>query len=51
MKGREYTGYVYVKEESVGTKKGLEYWICLALEFNKKAKASKKKAKATPQSP
>ena len=47
MKGREYTGYVYVKEESVGTKKGLEYWICLALEFNKKAKASKKSTRSS----
>jgi len=45
MKGREYKGYIYVKEDVIPTKKELERWISLALEFNKKAKASKKKKK------
>lgn len=45
MKGREYKGYVYVNEEGMKTKKDFEHWVGLALEFNKKAKASKKKAK------
>jgi TfoX/Sxy family transcriptional regulator of competence genes len=45
MKGREYKGYVYVSEEGIKTKKDLDYWIQLALEFNKLAKASKKKKK------
>jgi TfoX/Sxy family transcriptional regulator of competence genes len=45
MKGREYKGYVYVNEEGMKTKKDFDYWIGLALEFNKKAKASKKKVK------
>lgn len=46
MKGREYKGYVYVNEESIKTKKDLEYWIALALDFNKRAKASKPARKA-----
>jgi TfoX/Sxy family transcriptional regulator of competence genes len=45
MRGREYKGYVYVSEEGIKTKKDLDYWIRLALEFNKLAKSSKKKNK------
>jgi TfoX/Sxy family transcriptional regulator of competence genes len=45
MKGREYKGYVYISEEGIKTKKDLDYWVQLALEFNKLAKASKKKKK------
>jgi len=45
MKGREYKGYVYVHEDVVKTKKDLNYWVNLALEFNKYAKAAKKKKK------
>ena len=45
MKGREYKGYVYVNEEGIKTKKDLDYWIRLALEFNRLAKSSKKKKK------
>ena len=36
-------GFVFVGPEGTNRKKNLEYWIGLALEFNKKAKASKKK--------
>ena len=43
MKGREYKGFVYVSEEGIKTKKDLDYWVRLALEFNKIAKSSKKK--------
>jgi TfoX/Sxy family transcriptional regulator of competence genes len=43
MKGRECKGYVYVKEDAVQRKKDFDYWINLALSFNPKAKASKKK--------
>jgi len=43
MKNREYKGYVYVAEDSITTKKELEYWLSLALLFNSKAKASKSK--------
>ncbi|HVF96686.1 MAG TPA: TfoX/Sxy family protein [Flavisolibacter sp.] len=45
MKGREYKGYVYVLEEAIKSKKDFDYWIGLALEFNTRAKSSKKKAK------
>jgi len=45
MRGREYKGYVYVSEEGIKTKSDLDYWIQLALEFNKRAKSSKKKKK------
>jgi TfoX/Sxy family transcriptional regulator of competence genes len=49
MKGREYRGFVYVSGEGMKTKKQLEYWVGLALEFNKRAKASKKRlGKKTP---
>ena len=43
MKGREYKGWVLISEEGMKTKKDFDYWISLALDFNKKAKASKKK--------
>ncbi|MEO6838534.1 MAG: TfoX/Sxy family protein [Ginsengibacter sp.] len=42
MKGREYKGYCYVNEEGMKTKREFNYWVALALDFNKKAKASKK---------
>jgi len=45
MKGREYKGYVYVNEDCLQTKAGLNYWVTLALDFNKKAKSSGKKQK------
>ncbi|MDN3655233.1 TfoX/Sxy family protein [Ferruginibacter paludis] len=35
-------GYAWVDIEALGTKKKLEYWIKLALEYNKLAKPSKK---------
>ncbi len=43
MRGREYKGYVYVDEKSVASKKQLDYWVKLCLDFNKEAKASRKK--------
>jgi len=43
--GRPMKGYVFVSEEGLKTKKDFDYWINLCLEFNKKAKASKKKKK------
>jgi TfoX/Sxy family transcriptional regulator of competence genes len=45
MKGREYKGYGYVSQDVIKLKKDFEYWINLCLEFNSKAKASKKKKK------
>ena len=43
MKGREYKGYIYVNEEGIKAKKDFDYWVSLALDFNKRAKSSKKK--------
>ena len=37
MKGREYRGYVHVDAETVRSKRDLDYWIGLALDYNKKA--------------
>jgi len=41
--GKVMKGFVFVDAEAVTTKRKLEYWIQLALEYNKVAKASKKK--------
>ena len=41
--GRPMRGYVFVSEDSIKKKSDFDYWIKLCLEFNKKAKASKKK--------
>ncbi len=43
---RPMKGYVYVSDEGMKKKKDLEYWVGLCLEFNSKAKASKKKKKS-----
>jgi TfoX/Sxy family transcriptional regulator of competence genes len=44
--GKRMKGYVYVSEEGMKTKKALEYWVNLCLDFNAVAKAAKKKSKA-----
>jgi TfoX/Sxy family transcriptional regulator of competence genes len=41
--GKIMKGYVFVDIAALNTKKKLEYWIKLALDYNKIAKASKKK--------
>jgi TfoX/Sxy family transcriptional regulator of competence genes len=43
--GKVMKGYVFVDVDALKTKKQLEYWITLALEYNKIAKSSKKKKK------
>jgi TfoX/Sxy family transcriptional regulator of competence genes len=43
MKGREYKGYVYVSEQGVETKEDFDFWVKLALGYNKKANASTRK--------
>lgn len=40
--GKIMKGYVFVDIDALNTKKSLEYWVGLGLEFNKKAKSSKK---------
>jgi len=37
MKGREYRGFVHVDAETVRSKRDLDYWIGLALDYNRKA--------------
>ena len=41
--GRPMKGFVFVGPAGTANKKDLSYWIDLALEFNKRAKASKKR--------
>ncbi len=41
--GRTMKGFVFVNEESIRNQKEFNYWIRLALDFNKKAKATVKK--------
>src|SRR4030095_2191051 len=45
MKDREYKGYGYISQEAIKSKRDFDYWIGLALDFNKRAKASKKTKK------
>jgi TfoX/Sxy family transcriptional regulator of competence genes len=41
--GRPMKGFVFVSPEGVKTKKELEYWLNLALDYNAKAKPAKKR--------
>lgn len=43
MKGCELKGYCYVSPNGYKKEKDFEYWINLCLDFNSKAKASKKR--------
>ena len=43
MKGKTLKGYVLVNADGRKTKKDFDYWVSLALDFNKRAKVSKKK--------
>lgn len=43
--GKPMKGFVFIGPEGIATPKDLNYWVNLALEFNPKAKASKKPAK------
>lgn len=47
MKGREYKGYILVNEDDLGKKAELDFWIKQCLDFNGRAKSSKKR-KAAP---
>ena len=40
--GKPMKGFVFVGSKGIDNKKDLDYWIDLALDFNKRAKASKK---------
>jgi len=43
--GRAMKGFVYVDEQATASDKDLEFWIDKCIEFNPKAKSSKKKKK------
>jgi len=45
--GKIMKGYVFVSIDALNTKKKLEYWIKLALEYNDIAKRAKKKKPKT----
>jgi TfoX N-terminal domain len=45
MKGREYKGYCYVNPVGIENKRNFEFWLSLCIDFNKKAKSSKKQRK------
>ena len=44
--GKAMKGFVFVDNDVLHTKKQLDYWIGLALEYNKMAKPSKKKKRS-----
>ncbi len=45
MKGKVYKGYVLIKEDVIESKENFDYWVGLALDYNKVVKASPKKKK------
>ena len=45
MNGRAYWGFVRVDPAVLGTKRALDYWVGLALDFNARAKSSRKRAR------
>ena len=45
--GKIMRGFVFVDEDVLKTKKQLEYWVKLGLDYNQFAKSSKKPAKKT----
>lgn len=43
--GKPMRGFVFVESEGLKTGRDLDYWVGLALRFNRKAKASKKRTR------
>ena len=41
--GRPMKGFVFIGPNGIASVKDLKYWLDLALDFNKRAKASKKR--------
>jgi TfoX/Sxy family transcriptional regulator of competence genes len=41
MRGREYRGYILVDKAVLGTRKELDYWVKIALDFNATTAKSK----------
>lgn len=46
MNGKVYKGYCYVEPDGFKSKIDFEYWINLCLDYNDRAKSSKKKKRA-----
>jgi len=44
--GKPMRGFVFVGPAGTATKRDLQSWLKIAIEYNKKAKASKKKARS-----
>lgn len=42
MKGKEYKGYGYIDPTGFKSKKDFEYWMNLCLDYNERAKSSKR---------
>jgi len=42
MRGRAYRGFVHVRADAVKTKRALDHWVKLCLDFNRRAKASRR---------
>lgn len=42
MKGKDYRGYCYVEPTGFRRKRDFEYWVNMCLDYNDRAKASKK---------
>jgi TfoX/Sxy family transcriptional regulator of competence genes len=47
MKGRDYRGFVHVRESAVTSKQALQHWVSLCLAFNKRANRSPKRRRLT----
>lgn len=47
MRGRQLKGYCYVSEDGYKSKSNFEYWLALCLDFNDRAKSSRKRKKAS----
>ncbi len=47
MKGKQLRGYCYVSEDGYQSRTNFEYWLKLCVDFNEKARASKKKKKVS----
>ncbi len=47
MKNRTYQGYCYVEPEGFRSGKDFDFWINLCLDYNDKAKSSKKRKAGT----
>ena len=48
MRGKQLHGYCYVSEQGYKSKASFEFWLQLCLDYNEKAKVSKKKKTKAP---